>query len=259
MKIVILCGGLGTRLREETEYRPKALVEIGGRPMLWHIMKTYCHHGFRDFVLCLGYRGYMIKEYFANYRILNEDFTITLGSAPNISFLDGDSGENMNVTMVNTGLDTMTGARVKRVEHLIDDDTFMLTYADGLSDLNFAELLRFHRSHGRLATVTAARPTSRFGSLRIGKDGRVEKFIEKPQEGGWVSAGYFVLNRPALDYISSDDPNCVLEREPLEKLARDGQLVAYQHDGFFFAMDTYREYLELNRLWESGRAPWKLW
>lgn len=258
MKVVILCGGQGTRLREETEYRPKPLVEVGGRPILWHIMKLYAHYGLDEFVLCLGYRGNMIKEYFLSYEAMNNDFTVCLGQKNQVLYHGAHTEQDYRVTLADTGLDTMTGARVKRVQRYLDDDTFMVTYGDGISDLNIRDVLDFHRSHGRLATVTTVRPTSRFGILELNADGQVIDFAEKPQLDGWASAGFFVFNRRVLDYLS-DEPHCVLEREPLERLAADGQLLAYRHDGFFFAMDTYREYLYLNELWTSGTAPWTVW
>jgi glucose-1-phosphate cytidylyltransferase len=257
MKVVILCGGLGTRLREETEYRPKSLVDIGGRPILWHIMKFYAHHGFKDFVLCLGYRGNMIKEYFLNYEAMNNDFTICLGRQNHIDFNGSHCEQDFHVTLADTGLETMTGGRVKRVKKFIDGDTFLVTYGDGVADLNIRRLVDFHFSHGRSATVTTVNPISRFGVLDVDDGGRVLNFAEKPQLDGRVSAGFFVFNRKVFDYISGDD--CFLEREPLERLVREGQLMAYRHDGFFFAMDTYREYKYLNELWTGGRAPWKVW
>jgi glucose-1-phosphate cytidylyltransferase len=257
MKVVILCGGLGTRLREETEYRPKSLVNIGGRPILWHIMKLYALHGFKDFVLCLGYRGNMIKEYFLNYETMNNDFTICLGRQNHIDFNGSHCEQDFHVTLSDTGLETMTGGRLKRVQRYIDSETLLVTYGDGVTDLDIRRLVDFHYQHGRLATVTSVNPVSRFGSLDVNHEGKVLSFIEKPQLGGWASAGFFVLNRKVFDYLSGDD--CVLEREPLERLSREGQLMAYRHDGFFFAMDTFREYKYLNDLWASGRAPWKVW
>ena len=256
MKVVLLCGGLGTRLREETEFRPKPMVEIGGRPILWHIMKLYAQSDFRDFVLCLGYRGNMIKEYFLNYEAMNNDFTICLGRESQIRINDVHSEQGYQVTLADTGPSTMTGGRVKRIQKYIDDDTFMLTYGDGLADLNIARLLEFHKSHGKLGTVTAVTPRSRFGVLEMNKN-RVMSFLEKPQTEGLASAGYFVLNRKVFDYLGGDD--CIFEHEPLERLAREGQLMAYKHEGFFFAMDTYREYEYLNQLWAKGEAPWKVW
>jgi glucose-1-phosphate cytidylyltransferase len=256
IKVVILCGGLGTRLREETEYRPKPLVDIGGRPILWHIMKLYAHHGFRDFVLCLGYRGNMIKDYFLNYEAMNNDFTMCLGRQHGITYHDEHMEQDFHVTLAETGLETMTGGRVKRIEKYIDD-IFLVTYGDGVADLNINALVDFHRSHKRLATVTTVHPISRYGVLDVDGDGKVLDFIEKPQLHGWINAGFFVFDRKVFDYLGGDD--CFLEREPLERLARDGQLMAYRHSGFFFAMDTYREYEYLNQLWASGRAPWKVW
>ena len=257
MKVVILCGGMGTRLREETEYRPKPLVDIGGRPILWHIMKIYAHYGFRDFVLCLGYRGNMIKEYFLNYEAMNNDFTICLGSQNRIDYHGAHDEQDFHVTLADTGADTMTGGRVKRIMNYINDDTFMVTYGDGVADLDVQALVDFHHAHGKIATVTAVRPISRFGIINVDDHGKVLSFVEKPQLEGWASAGFFVFNRRIFDYISGDD--CILEREPLETLARDGQLMTYCHDRFFFAMDTYREYQYLNDLWSSGQAPWRIW
>jgi len=258
MKVVILCGGQGTRLREETEYRPKPLVEIGGRPVLWHIMKLYAHYGFSDFVLCLGYRGQMIKQYFLDYEAMNNDFTICLGQKHQIVQHGTHEEQDYSVTLADTGQDSMTGARVKMVERYVDGDTFMVTYGDGVSDVNIKNLLDYHHDHGRLATLTTVHPVSRFGILDLDKDGQVVDFAEKPQADGWASAGFFVFDRAVLDYLSVD-PSCILEREPLEQLVRDGQLAAYRHNGFFYAMDTYREYLYLNELWDSGKAPWSLW
>jgi glucose-1-phosphate cytidylyltransferase len=256
MKVVVLCGGLGTRLREETEFRPKPMVEIGGRPILWHIMKTYAHSGFRDFVLCLGYRGNTIKEYFLNYEAMNNDFTISLGEKSRIRYNDVHTEQDFQVTLADTGQSTMTGGRVKRIQKYIDGDTFFLTYGDGVADLNIAKLLEFHRTHGKLATVTAVTPSSRFGVLEMNKN-RVMSFLEKPKMEGFTSAGFFVLNRKVFDYLGGDD--CTFEREPLERLAREGELIAYKHEGFFFAMDTYREYEYLNQLWSKNEAPWKVW
>lgn len=257
MQVVILCGGLGTRLREETEFRPKPLVEIGGRPILWHIMKIYAHFGLRDFVLCLGYRGNMIKEYFLNYEAMNNDFTIRLGRQNHVLYHDEHGEQDFNVTLADTGTDTMTGGRVKRIEKYVDDDTCLVTYGDGVADLDIGAVLDFHRAHQRLATVTTVHPLSRFGMVEIDNDGRVREFVEKPQLQGWSSAGFFVFNRRVFDYLGGDD--CILEREPLERLAREGQLMAYRHGGFFYAMDTYREYEYLNELWDTDNAPWKVW
>jgi glucose-1-phosphate cytidylyltransferase len=257
MKAVILAGGQGTRLREETEYRPKPLVEVGNRPILWHIMKLYAFYGIQDFVVCLGYKGNMIKEYFLNYEAMNNDFTICLGEKHRISYHDNHQEQDFKVTLANTGLESMTGGRIKKIERYIEDDTFLVTYGDGISDVNIGKLLEFHKSHNRLATVTTVRPTSRFGILELSDQGHVTDFAEKPQVDGWASAGYFVFNKRVFDYLEGDD--CIMEREPLEKLAAEGELMAYRHEGFFFAMDTYREYLYLNDLWNSNEAPWKVW
>jgi glucose-1-phosphate cytidylyltransferase len=257
MKVVVLCGGLGTRLREETEFRPKPMVEIGGRPILWHILKLYAGAGYREFVLCLGYRGSMIKEYFLNYEAMNNDFTICLGRNSRVEYMNNHSEQDFQVTLAETGLGTMTGGRLKRVEKYIDADTFMLTYGDGLSDVNVNDLVDFHRRHGKLATVTAVLPSTRFGIVDTSQDGRVLKFVEKPKSENRASAGFFVFQREIFKYLGGDD--CILEREPLERLAADQQLMAYQHNGFFQAMDTYREYEYLNDLWSRNEAPWKIW
>ncbi len=256
-KVVILCGGQGTRMREETEYRPKPLAEIGGRPILWHIMKGCAHFGLTRFILCLGYRGNMIKEYFLNYEAMNNDFTISLGSKSRVVHHGAHTEQDFNVTLLETGLDTMTGGRVKRTESYIDKDTFIVTYGDGVADVNLKELLRFHHAHGRLATVTTVKPFSRFGILDVDARGKVLSFAEKPQLNGWASAGFLVFNRRIFHYLTGDD--CVLEQKPLERLAKEGELVAYRHEGFFYAMDTYREYRYLNELWANQEAPWKVW
>jgi glucose-1-phosphate cytidylyltransferase len=258
VKAVILCGGLGTRLREETEFRPKPLVEIGGRPILWHIMKTYAHHGLRDFVLCLGYRGNMIKDYFLNYEAMNNDFTICLGRRHQVTHHGAHGEQDFVVTLAETGAVAMTGARVKRVEKYVEDDTFLVTYGDGVADIDIGALIDFHRGHGRLATVSTVHPFSRFGVLEVDETGAVREFAEKPLMQGWASAGFFVFDRRVFDYLDDDD-DCILERTPLERLANEGQLMAYRHDGFFYTMDTYREYEYLNELWAKGEAPWKVW
>jgi glucose-1-phosphate cytidylyltransferase len=257
MQVVILAGGLGTRLREETEFRPKPLVDVGGRPIIWHIMKTYAHYGFLDFIVCLGYRGNMIKEYFLNYEAMNNDFTICLGRQNQIAYHEEHREQDFKVTLAETGPDTMTGGRVKRVEKYITDDTFMVTYGDGVADIDIGALLDFHKSHGKLATVSTVRPISRYGILEVDNQGKVLEFTEKPQIDGWANAGFLVLHRSIFEDLSGDD--CFLEREPLERLAAEGQLMAYRHKGFFFAMDTYREYKYLNELWDNGGAPWRVW
>ena len=254
MKVVVLCGGQGTRLREETEFRPKPMVEIGGRPILWHIMKRYAAYGFNDFVLCLGYRGNIIREYFLNYQAMNRDFTINLGREE-IEYHGDQHEENFVVTLAETGETSMTGGRLKRVSRYLTDDLFLLTYGDGLADVDLNKLVAFHRSHGKLATVTVVRPVSRFGVVHVGEASHVEAFAEKPQSEGWVSAGFFVFDRRVLGYLGGDD--CILEGEPLERLAKENQLVAFHHQGFFQAMDTYREYKHLNDLWAADQAPWR--
>ncbi len=255
MKAVMLCGGLGTRLREQTEFRPKPMVEVGGKPILWHIMKIFAHYEIRDFVVCIGYRGDVIKEYFLDYEARNNDFTISLGRSHDITFHDQHQESDWRVTVADTGAETQTGGRVKRVQRYVDGDRFMVTYGDGLADVNIKELLAFHEAHGRLATITTVRPLSRFGVLDIDDDGGVEHFREKPQVDGWVNAGFFVFEREVFDYLDED---CVLERDPLERLAKEGQLSAYRHEGFWQPMDTYRESQLLNDLWNEG-APWRVW
>jgi glucose-1-phosphate cytidylyltransferase len=257
MKTVILCGGLGTRLREETEFRPKPMVEVGGRPILWHIMKTYAHYGLCDFVLCLGYKGNIIKDYFLNYEAMNNDCTICLGEKSQIHIHGAHREQGFRVTLADTGNDSMTGGRILRIHKYIDADTFLLTYGDGVCDVNIARLVEFHKEHGRIATVTTVAPTSRFGMIDLADGSRVAAFNEKPKTDGSMSAGYFVLDRRIFSYLGGDE--CTFEREPLEQLARDGELMAYRHDGFFFAMDTYRDYQYLNELWSGGSAPWKVW
>lgn len=255
MKVVILCGGPGTRLREETEVRPKPMVEIGGRPILWHIMRGYAAHGFTEFVLALGYKSEVIKRYFLDYYHLQSHLTVSLTSGAVVAH-DGGR-EDWTVHLIDTGLTTQTGGRLKRLASWLGDETFMLTYGDGVSDVNVADLLRFHRRHKRLATVTAVRPPARFGGLAFTGD-LVSEFSEKPQIGeGWINGGFFVFEPGVLDYIKGDET--YLEREPLERLAADGQLAAYRHDGFWQCMDTLRDVRLLEELWDSGKAPWKAW
>ena len=254
-KVVILAGGKGTRIAEETAVRPKPLVEIGGQPLLWHIMKTYSAYGLNDFVICCGYLGSRIREYFLSYAYQNADLTILPSGAVEVH---QSYSEPWTITLVDTGLETMTGGRVKRVARYIQDSPyFCLTYGDGLSDVNITDLIGFHAQHGALATVTAVTPLARFGALDINGD-TVERFIEKPQnEGGLINGGFFVLSPKVLDHIEGDDT--VFEREPLEALARSGELRAFRHTGFWQPMDTLRDKLHLESLWESGAAPWKIW
>lgn len=255
MKAVILCGGLGTRLREQTEFRPKPMVEVGGKPILWHIMKTFAHHGITEFVVCIGYKGEVIKEYFLDYEARNNDFTITLGRSHDLEFHDQHLESDWRVTVADTGYDTQTGGRVKRVQRYVGDERFMVTYGDGVADVDIGKLLAFHESHGKAATLTSVRPLSRFGVLDLEDGGTVTDFREKPQVDGWVNAGYFVFEPSVFDYIGDDS---VLEQAPLEALAKDSELMAYRHDGFWQPMDTYRESKLLNDLWDTG-APWKVW
>jgi glucose-1-phosphate cytidylyltransferase len=258
MKVVLLCGGLGTRLKEETEYKPKPMVEIGGRPILWHIMKTYSHFGFDKFVLCLGYRGDSIKDYFCNYESRNNDFTLKLGSNE-IKIHNQHSESGWEITFADTGLSSMTGSRVKKIMKYIDDEIFMLTYGDGVSDVDINKLLDFHRSHGKIATITGVLPPSRFGEI-LEEKGIVKNFNEKPQihSGGLISGGYFVFNRKIFDYVSEDE-ECILERKPMEELVNQGQLCVYRHEGFWQCMDTFRDFEYLNSLWRDGEASWKIW
>ena len=256
MKVVILAGGLGSRLSEETTLRPKPMVEIGGKPILWHIMKAYGTHGINEFIVALGYKGEVVKDYFLNFYALNSDVSVDLATGKT-AFHNGKQ-PNWKVDLVDTGLNTQTGGRVKRLEKwLQDDDTFMLTYGDGVGDLNLTRLLEFHRSHGKIVTMTAVKSPARFGRIAFAGD-RVTEFYEKPENTeGWINGGYFVLNRKALDYIDGDET--IWERDPVEKLARDGQLVGYRHSGFWSCMDTLKEKNFLEELWASGKAPWKIW
>jgi len=255
VKVVLLAGGLGTRLREETEYRPKPMVEIGGHPIIWHIMKNLSHFGMKDFVIAAGYRGEVIKDYFLNFRSRSQDFTVSLSTGDVAYHAVQHDDMEWTVTVADTGKDTMTGGRVKRAARYTEG-RFMVTYGDGLADVNVDQLLAFHESHGRLATVTTTRPSTRFGVLDLGPDGVVERFREKPQADGHVNAGFFVFEPEVLEYL---DDECVLEREPLERLAADRQLVAYEHTGFWQPMDTYREFQMLNEMWDAGDAPWRVW
>jgi glucose-1-phosphate cytidylyltransferase len=255
--VVILCGGMGTRLREETERVPKPLVEVGERPILWHIMKIYSHYGFRRFILCLGYKSWLIKEFFLRYREFVSNFTLEMDGDHRPVFHNQHT-EDWSVTCAETGLKTATGARLWRVRDLIDTDTFMFTYGDGIGRVNIAELLDFHREHGRLGTVTGVHPSSRYGEMRVEGD-RAVAFAEKPTlVEGFVSGGFFAFQRGFLDYLN-DDPNLFFEEAPLGNLARDEQLAVYPHEDYWLGMDTYRDLTELNELWASGNPPWKVW
>jgi glucose-1-phosphate cytidylyltransferase len=256
--VVILCGGRGTRFREQTETKPKPMIEVVDRPILWHIMSFYAGHGFKDFILCLGYKADVIKRYFVDFAAMESDFTVDL-SAPGRIHYHGASTRDWKVTCVDTGLDAMTGARLKRVERYLGDaDQFLLTYGDGLSDVDVPASVAYHRSHGKLATVTGVRPPSRFGELVV--DGaRVEKFSEKPNVAeGYINGGFFVFSRGFLKYVEDDD-SCILERVPLERCAADGELMIHPHHGFWQCMDTYRDLVRLEEEWNGGRPPWRTW
>lgn len=257
MKIVILAGGMGTRLSEETDLKPKPMAEIGTKPMLWHIMKIYSHYGFNDFVLCLGYKGYMIKEYFFNYFLHQADVTIDMCN--NKMQVHHKKAEPWKVTLVDTGLNTMTGGRIKRVQEYVGKNPFMLTYGDGVADVDLKKLAAFHKKSGALATMTAIQNLGRFGAIDMKDNGTVRAFEEKPQgDGAWINGGFFVLQPEVFDYIKDGD-STIWERKPLETLAGEGKLKAYQHNGFWKCMDTLRDKIELENLWQSGKAPWKIW
>lgn len=255
MKVLLLAGGYGTRLSEETDIRPKPMIEIGGKPILWHIMKSYSHYGFNDFVVLLGYKGYYIKEYFANYFLHQSDVTIdmTNGSMK----IHNNSAEPWKVTLIDTGLESMTGGRIKRAKKYIDNEAFMLTYGDGVSDVNIHELVEFHKQNGKKATMTAIQPAGRFGALDI-QTNLVKEFVEKPAgDGNWINGGFMVCEPDILDLIEND--TTVFEQYPLQTLAKNGELCAYKHTGFWQCMDTLRDKIHLNELWENNKAPWKAW
>lgn len=255
MPVVILCGGMGTRLREETEYKPKPMVEIGGRPIVWHIMKLYAHYGFTKFILCLGYKGTVIKEYFLRYEDMSNDCTVHLGQGNSVTYESNHTEQDLDITLIDTGLHTMTGGRIKKIEPFIKTDSFMVTYGDGLADVNIKDLVNFHKAHGRIATLTATLPPSRYGILDLSPDQKVRQFREKV-ESEWINGGFFVFHRKIFEYL---DAECVLEKRPMEELASEGELMAFPHRGFWVGMDTYREYEMLNGYWDSGTAPWKVW
>lgn len=257
MKVLLLAGGLGTRLSEETEIRPKPMVEIGGKPILWHIMKIYSSYGFNEFVILLGYKGYYIKEYFANYFLHQSDVTLDI-STGKMEVLN-NSSEPWKITLLDTGIDSMTGGRVKRAQDFLGNEPFMLTYGDGVSDVNIQELVEFHKSHGKAMTMTSAQPDGRFGALNIEDNLQVSSFQEKPKgDGGWINAGFFVCEPKVFDYITEGD-STVFEQAPLQNLAKDGEIFTFKHSGFWKPMDTLRDKQELQRLWDSKKAPWKVW
>lgn len=258
MKVVILCGGYGTRISEESHLKPKPMIEVGERPILWHIMKTYSHYGFNEFVLCLGYKGYMIKEYFANYFLHRADVTFDLTHENKLEIHSSEAVEPWIVTLANTGLDTMTGGRIKRIKKYLGDEPFLMTYGDGISDVNIREVYDFHLAHGKLATVTAVQPSGRYGVLGIAEDATVLEFVEKPKNiDAWINGGFFVLDPKVLDYIEGDHTS--FEVGPLDRLAEDEQIVAYKHVGFWQCMDTQRDKHILETVWNNGQAPWKVW
>ena len=257
MKVVILAGGLGTRLSEETNLKPKPLVEIGNKPILWHIMKTYSHYGFNDFVILLGYKGYYIKEYFANYFLHQSNITIDMSDGS--MEIHNNSSEPWKVTLLDTGLDSMTGGRIKRAQNFVGEEPFMLTYGDGVADINIEELVKFHKSHGKAMTMTSAQPNGRFGALNIDENNKVKEFKEKPKgDGSWINAGYFICEPKVFDYIVDGDSS-VFEQSPLINLAKDDEVYTYKHHDFWMSMDTLRDKHMLNELWSSDKALWKVW
>jgi len=257
MKAVILAGGIGTRITEESVLKPKPMIEIGGKPIIWHIMKLYTKYGVNDFIICLGYKGFVIKEYFANYYLHESDVTFDFSNRSE-RLVHANTAEPWKVTLVNTGADTMTGGRVRRIKDYVGDETFLLTYGDGLADINIASLIAFHKKNKKLATVTAVNPAGRFGLLDMDEKGNVSRFLEKPEgDGNWINGGFFVMEPAIFDYL--EDDKTVLERKPLETLAAQGNLKAYRHKGFWYAMDTVRDKIYLEELWNTGNAPWKVW
>jgi len=256
MKVVILAGGRGTRISEETTNIPKPMVEIGGKPIIWHIMKIYSHYGFNDFIICLGYKGYIIKEYFANYFLHSADITLDLSK--NKMEVLGSKAESWKVTLIDTGLETMTGGRIKKIKKYVGNQTFMLTYGDGLGDVNIKESVEFHKKHAKFATITAVQQAGRFGALNITGPGEIKSFFEKPKgDRAWISGGFFVLEPEIFKYIKDD--STLWEKEPLENLAKNNQLNAYKHNGFWKCMDTARDKIELEQAWNLNNAPWKVW
>jgi glucose-1-phosphate cytidylyltransferase len=258
MKVVILAGGLGTRLMEETEARPKPMVEIGGKPILWHIMKIYEAHGYNDFVLCLGYKAQTIKEYFLNYYLYNSDVSIDIEK--NKVDVHFSNSESFKVTLVDTGLTTNTAGRIKKIQKYIGNETFMLTYGDGVADIDINKLVAFHQSHDKIATLTSIQTPGRFGNIEMGSDGVVKHFVEKPQgDGMWINGGFFVLDSEIFNYLEGDMEDVQWENKPLKDIANDGQLAAFKHNGFWKPMDAMRDRIELEQMWSSGKAKWKIW
>ena len=257
MKVVLLAGGFGTRLSEETNVRPKPMVEIGGKPILWHIMKIYSSYGFNEFVVLLGYKGYHIKEYFTNYFLHQSDVTVDLKD--NSMEVHNNHSEPWKVTLLDTGLHTMTGGRIKKAQDFIGEEPFMMTYGDGVSNININELIKFHKTHGQAVTMSSVQPDGRFGALNINNENRIKEFREKPKgDGNWINAGFFVCNSEVFDYIDSDE-GMVFEEAPLQRLAQDGKLYTYKHTGFWKPMDSLKDKSDLNKLWNDGEAPWKVW
>jgi glucose-1-phosphate cytidylyltransferase len=257
MKVVILCGGLGTRLKEETEFRPKPMVYVGNKPILWHIMKIYAHYGFKDFVLALGYKGDMIKEYFQNYELMNNDVTLELGRPENRVVYQNHGEIGWKVTLADTGQLALKGSRLKQIEKYIDGDEFMMTYGDGVGNIDISELLKFHRSHGKMVTITGSIPKSQFGKLAI-LENDTAKFSEKPKADSFINGGFFVFNKAIFNHLTDDD-SCDLEYGVLEKLSQEGQVKVFKHNDFWANMDTFRDMEYLNKLWDEGKAEWKIW
>ena len=258
MKVVILAGGLGTRISEESHLKPKPMIEIGGMPIMWHIMKLYSYYGYNDFVICAGYKQYIIKEYFSNYFFHKSDITYDFTTGNHDMIIHNNSAEPWKVTVVDTGLNTMTGGRVKRVRKYLNDEPFMVTYGDGVSNVNIGELVQFHKQHGKVMTLTGVQPEGRFGVMDFSSDNCVQAFREKRQEdSGWINGGFIVCNPEVLDYIQDD--TIMLEREPMEQLAQEDQLMCYKHHGFWQCMDTLRDREKLEKLWDEDNAPWKVW
>ncbi|WBW96651.1 glucose-1-phosphate cytidylyltransferase [Oceanirhabdus sp. W0125-5] len=256
MKVVILCGGKGTRMKEETEYRPKPLVDIAGKPIIWHIMKIYSYYGINDFILCLGYKGEMIKQYFNEMSWRNNDYTIHIKNGMSYKRYHTNENINWNITMVDTGLETLTAGRLKKIKKYLDEDEFLMTYGDGLSDINITEAIKYHRQKGKIATITGVRPKSSFGIIEV-ENGIAKSFTEKPKLDGIINGGFMVLNKKIFDYIPEQD--CMFVQEPLRNIAKDGELAVYKHGGFWIAIDTFKDIQVVNELWNSGKKTWKIW